>query len=269
MHPVDFSYTAPTSVAEVCAELSDEPGRACLLAGGMSLMPLLVRRMKRPQRLIDITRIDSLRPVAATGDGLRVGAAVTQRTLERSAELTGYDLLRQALPRIGTVPTRNRGTIGGSLAHADPAAQLGVCLVALGGELVATSNSGSRRIPATDFFRHPYRTALRTDELLTEVLFARPARGTVSYFESVSLRGIGDPPLLSVALLAHPRADAPPRLVVGGAGQSPTRVPVDVTDAVAEFLHFDGNTRAGAAHRRRLAAHTVARLLRRFREEVR
>lgn len=284
MHPVDFTYTAPTDVARACAELAEHPGRACLLAGGMSLMPQLVRRVTRPQRLVDITRIASLRQLTSTGDGLSVGATVTQRTLEQSAEVGGYDLLRQALPRIGTVPTRNRGTIGGSVAHADPAAQLGVCLLALGGELVATSGDGPRRIPATDFFRDPYRTVLRSDELLTEVRFTRPADDVAGYFESVSLRGTGDRPLISAALLADRRADARPRMVVGGPGQIPIRVPLDIGDcpgdlsdeqiadtsfAVGAALRFHDDIRASAAHSKRLAVGVVDRLLRRLREEAR
>lgn len=284
MHPVDFSYTAPTNVAEACAELSDQPGRTCALAGGMSLMPQLVRRAARPRRLVDITRIGSLRRLTPTADSLRVGAAVTQRTLERCTELTDFDLLRQALSRVGTVPTRNRGTVGGSLAYADPAAQIGVCLLALGGEVSATSTDGARRIPAPEFFQQTHRSALRHDELLTEVRFARPAEGTVGYFESVSLRGVGDTPLISVALLAHRRAATPPRLVIGGAGQIPTAVPLapwdapgdlseeeiaDASSAVRRALRFEDDVRASGAHRMRLAVRVVGGLLRRVREEFR
>lgn len=284
MHPVDFSYTAASTVEQVCAELPADPDGTRLLAGGMSLLPALIRRDERPRRLIDITGIDRLRHLSTSSAGLRVGAAVTQRVLERSAELAEYALLRRALPLVGSVPTRNRGTVCGSLAHADPAAQLGVCLVALGGELTAMSSAGVRQIPATEFFRSPYRTALRPDELLTEVTFARPAAGTLCYFDQVSLRGVGDRPLISIALTVRPGRDRQPRLVVGGAGQSPFIAPPEITalaadpsdDAIAaaatalgQAVQFADDARTSAAHRRRLTVRLVARLLHRWREDTR
>ena len=284
MHPVDFSYTAASSVSQVCAELRADPDETRLLAGGMSLLPALIRRAERPRRLIDITGIPQLRRLSTSAAGLRVGAGVTQRTLERSAELAGYELLRRALPRVGSVPTRNRGTVCGSLANADPAAQLGVCLLALGGELTAWSSAGVRHIPATEFFLGPYRTALRRDELLTEVTFERPAIGTLCYFDQVSLRGIGDRPLVSMALTARPGRDQQPRLVVGGAGQCPSVAQAEITDVAAELsddaiaaaagalgqaVRFVADARVSAAHRRRLSVGLAGRLLHRWREDIR
>jgi CO/xanthine dehydrogenase FAD-binding subunit len=282
MHPVDFGYTTAKSVSQVCAELPADPGGTRLLAGGMSLLPALVRRAERPRRLIDITGIAQLRYLSTNAAGLRVGAGITQRTLERSAELDGYELLRQALPRVGSVPTRNRGTVCGSLANADPAAQLGVCLVALGGELTARSSAGVRQIPATEFFLGPYRTALRRDELLTEVTFERPAAGTLCYFDQVSLRGVADRPLISMALTARPNRQ--PRLVVGGAGRHPSVAPAEMTDLAAELsddaiaaaatalsqaVPFADDARVSAAHRRRLSVRLAGRLLHRWREDLR
>ncbi|WP_051020668.1 FAD binding domain-containing protein [Nocardia araoensis] len=281
MHPVDFGYSAPTTVAQACTELSGGSRCTRLLAGGMSIMPQIIRRLARPEHLVDITRIAALQQLTSTGEGLRVGAAVVQRRLEGSAELAGYDLLRQALPRIGSVSTRNRGTVVGSLAHADPGAQLGVCLVALGGELTAVSTAGARHIPVTDFFRGPYTTALRADELLTDVTFARPPLHTIGYFESVSLRGRGDTPLISVALLGRRRVDAVPRLVVGGAGRIPSPIPASILDDLSDksiasashtlqqVLRFDDDLRASADHRVRLTVRVLTRLLHRYREESR
>ncbi|MFJ5261945.1 FAD binding domain-containing protein [Streptomyces sp. NPDC088387] len=284
MHPVDFSYTAASSVSQVCAELPADLDGTRLLAGGMSLLPALIRREARPRRLIDITGIPQLRHLSTSAAGLHVGAGITQRTLERSSELAGYELLRRALPLVGTVPTRNRGTICGSLAHADPAAQLGVCLVALGGELTARSSSGVRRIPATEFFRGPYRTALRRDELLTKVTFERPAVGTLCYFDQVSLRGVGDRPLVSMALTVRAGRNNQPRLVVGGAGQRPLAAPAEIMalaadpsdDAIAaaatalgRAVQFADDARATAAHRQRLSVRLFGRLLRQWREDIR
>ena len=284
MRPAPFGYVAATTIAQVCAELAEDPAGTRILAGGQSLMPRLVRRQERPRRLIDITRVQGLHEFVATAEALRIGAAVTQRTAEKHAATTSFGVLAQALPWVGKVTTRNRGTVCGSLANANPAAELGVCLVVLGGEITAVSARGERRIAAADFFGPPGRTALADDELLHSVRFDRPAAGTVGRFEEVTIRGAGDTPLLSVAVSARTDDGTDLRIGLGAEGQPPTLAPHEVTaglagslddrtiDDAVQFwvarLAFGADSRAGAQHRRRLAVNVVARQLRRLREDL-
>lgn len=286
MHPAPFDYLAAASVDEACVALVDDPSGTRVLAGGQSLMPRLVRRLERPRRLVDITRIAELHDLHATADGLRVGAAATQRAAEFSPGVAGFHVLAQALPRVGKVTTRNRGTICGSIAHANPAAELGVCLVALGGEITAVSSNGSRQIAAADFFRAPFRTALHPGELVHSVTFHRPKTESVGYFDEVTLRGAGDTPLISAAVTGcvvdGEATDV--RIVVGGAGQIPVLADPAISgglrgrlddDAVERAAHaftagltFTGDAHGSADHRRRLAVRMVARLLRRLGKDL-
>lgn len=296
MHPASFDYLAAKSVDEACAALAQDPSGTRILAGGQSLLPLLVRRLDRPRRLVCVTGITGLHGLYATPAGLQVGAAVTQRSAEQYCRISEFGVLAQALPRLGIVTTRNRGTICGSLAHANPAAELGVCLLALGGEIVAASRAGSRaesgaglragfrRIPAEEFFLAPHQTALRADELLHTAIFHRPMG--IGFFDEVTLRGTGDAPLLSAAVNAR-IADGQVvdiRIAVGGAGQVPVLAGRSVTAtlhgrlddmavaeasrAFAEDLEFHSDAHCSAQHRRRLAIRVVARLLERVRREL-
>jgi len=284
MHPAPFDYLAARSVDEACAALSLDPDGTRVLAGGQSLLPRLVRRLERPRRLVDITTVAELRGLRPTPHGLQIGAAVTQRTGELCSALRGFGLLAQALPRVGKVTTRNRGTICGSLAHANPAAELGVCLLALGGKIAGVSAEGFRRIAAEDFFVAPHRTALRADELLHTVTFHRPTG--IGHFDEVTLRGAGDTPLVSAAVQAHvvDGTVTDMRIAVGGAGQIPMLAGAALTGALrgrldddtieaagrdfAADLEFAGDAHGSGDHRRRLAAHLVTRLLHRVKSEL-
>lgn len=286
MRPAPFDYVAATTVAEACAELGRDPDGTRVLAGGQSLMPRLVRRLDRPRCLVDITRIAELHELCATADGLSVGAAVTQRTAEMYHATRGFGVLAQALPRVGKVTTRNRGTVCGSLANADPGAELGVCLLLLGSEITAISTRGLRRIAAENFFRAPRRTALHDDELLHTVRFNRPPVGTIGHFDKVTIRGAGDTPMLSVAVSARIGDDGATDVCigVGGEGQTPMLAPTAITAPLAASLDdaaidhashllaaelgFSDDARACADHRRRLAIRVVGRLLRRLREDL-
>lgn len=277
MRAAPFDYVAATTVEHACAELREAPDQTRILAGGMSLVPRLVLRIERPRRLVDIGRVSELRVLDATAKGLTVGAAVTQREVERCGLLPAFGLLAQALPRVGTVPTRNRGTVCGSIAHANPAAELGVCLLAGGGEVTAVSTAGSRSIGAGDFFVGPHRTALRTDELLREVTFAQPEPGSIGYFDEVTLRGTGDTPLVCAAVTCRTGNGVPAdlRVVVGGAGQEPllvrppdTAFDPDAVDTLLSVLKFADDPHCTGEHRRRLAVRLVTRLLHRLREDV-
>ncbi len=277
MRAAPFEYVAATTVEHACTELGLMPDETRILAGGMSLVPRLVLREERPRRLVDIGRVSELRGLEATATGLTVGAAVTQREVEGSALLLEFGLLAQALPRVGTAPTRNRGTVCGSIAHANPAAELGVCLLAGGGEISAVSTSGSRTIAADDFFIGPHRTALRADEVLREVTFTRPEPGSIGYFDEVTLRGPGDTPMVSAAVTCRIDNGLPAdlRVVVGGAGQKPLllRPPDAAPDPLAvehllTALEFADDPHCTGEHRNRLAARLVTRLLYRLREDL-
>jgi carbon-monoxide dehydrogenase medium subunit len=176
MYPASFDYHAPTSVDDALALLGTFGDDAKLLAGGHSLIPLLKLRFARPAHLIDIRHIPGLTGIRQEGDAVVIGALTTHRTVERS------DLLRRALPVvaeaahvIGDPLVRNAGTLGGSLAHADPGADLPAVMLALGAEVRATGPRGARTIMADDFFVGVLTSALEPDEILTEVRIPLPA----------------------------------------------------------------------------------------------
>ena len=170
MIPAAFAYDRPTTLDEAVGLLSGTHD-VKVLAGGQSLLPLLKLRLAGATRLVDIGRIAELRGIRETSDGgLSIGALTTYRDLQSSAVATRYRCLAEALPNIGDLQVRNRGTIGGSAAHADPASDIPAVLLALDATLVARARNGERRIPASSFFRGPFHTALADGELLTEIV---------------------------------------------------------------------------------------------------
>jgi aerobic carbon-monoxide dehydrogenase medium subunit len=172
MKPANFDYYRPEEAADavrLLAELGDE---AKLLAGGQSLIPMLALRLTVFGHLVDIGRIDGLRRIERRAGEVRIGAGTTAAAVEHSADVAaGVPLLARATPFVGHFQIRNRGTIGGSLAHADPAAEYPAVAVALDAELEALSPRGTRRIPASAFFTGLWGTVLEPDELLTGVTF--------------------------------------------------------------------------------------------------
>jgi carbon-monoxide dehydrogenase medium subunit len=169
MIPAAFGYTRADSVEEALRILGSDNG-AKVIAGGMSLLPLMKLRLAQPAMLVDIGRLDELRGISELEDGrLAVGALTTYAELLDSRAVH-YGVLRDALPRIGDVQVRNRGTVGGSLAHADPASDLPAALLALDAELVLQSATGERHVRASGFFEGAFATGLRHDELLTQVV---------------------------------------------------------------------------------------------------
>jgi CO/xanthine dehydrogenase FAD-binding subunit len=197
--PPRFDYLAPASVAEALAVLAERGEEAKVLAGGQSLVPLLAFRLVRPGTLVDLNEVAGLDGIRLADGRLVIGAMTRQRAVERSALVRERcPLLAEAMPQIGHVQIRNRGTIGGSLAHADPAAELGAVVAALDGELVLRSARGERVLGPERFFRAYLTTAAEPDELLVEVrLPVVPAR-TGSAFLEVSRRH-GDFALVGVA----------------------------------------------------------------------
>ena len=170
MIPTQFDYVAPTTLAEAVSLLAEHKDDAKILAGGHSLIPAMKLRLAQPQLLIDIGRIKDLSYVREEAGHLRIGAMTTHYELESSARVREIcPLLSACAGSIGDVQVRNRGTIGGSLAHADPAADWPAAILALDAELVATSASGERTIKATDFFVDMLTTALAPGEILREI----------------------------------------------------------------------------------------------------
>jgi carbon-monoxide dehydrogenase medium subunit len=167
-----FAYHAPTTVAEAVGLLAEHGDGAKPLAGGQSLIPLLAMRLARFDHLVDLNRVAGLDTIERARDHVRVGAVVRQATAERDATVAAaVPQLAKALPHVGHVQIRNRGTVGGSTAHADPASELPAVALALDAELELAGPSGERTVPATAFFEGTWMTALQPDEVLTAVSY--------------------------------------------------------------------------------------------------
>jgi carbon-monoxide dehydrogenase medium subunit len=182
-------YEAPATIAEAVDLLAEHQDEASVLAGGQSLIPLLALRLARPAVLIDINSLRELSGVSAADGWVAVGAMTREYEAEESATIAGaVPLLAAALPLIGHEAIRSRGTIGGSLAHADPAAELPAVARALDAELVVRSRSGDRVIPAAQWFEGYLATARRPDEILVEARFPAAGPGTGAAFQEVARR---------------------------------------------------------------------------------
>jgi carbon-monoxide dehydrogenase medium subunit len=170
MIPAAFDYVRARSLDDALARLAAGAGSVRAIAGGQSLLPLMKLRLARPETLIDIGRLAELRGVRKLPDGrVAVGALTTYDEMMADEILGHYGLLKDALPNIGDVQVRNRGTIGGSIAHADPASDMPAILLALDAEIVVRSARGERALAATSFFEGAFATALEPDELITEI----------------------------------------------------------------------------------------------------
>jgi aerobic carbon-monoxide dehydrogenase medium subunit len=218
-------YEAPTTVAEATGLLAEYLDEASVLAGGQSLIPLLALRLARPAVLIDINGIDELSGVSATNGRVAIGAMTREYVAEKSETVAGrVPLLAAALPLIGHEAIRSRGTIGGSLAHADPAAELPAVARALDAEFVVRGQSGERVIPAAEWFEGYLTTSRRPDELLLEVRFPAARPGTGISFQEVARRH-GDFAIVglaaSVTLSGGAISDA--RLAFAGLSDVPVR----------------------------------------------
>lgn len=200
MKPADFLYHRPASLPEALRLLADYDGDARLLAGGQSLMPMMNMRLVRPAALIDINRISELGAVDLRRDGsARIGAMVRYATVETHAGLAvAQPLLGQVIAHVGDPQVRNRGTLGGSLAQADPSGNVPLAALALGAMLVAQSVRGRREIDIASFFAGPYATVLADDEVLTEIALP-PHPGSAVFTEIV--RRHNDFAVLSLAVV--------------------------------------------------------------------
>jgi carbon-monoxide dehydrogenase medium subunit len=204
MKPPPFDYAAPTDVAEVLELLRESPEDAALLAGGQSLMPVLNMRMAQPRLVVDLNRVAGLDSIEETAGGrVRFGSMVRQRRVELDG-LTGerLPLLTRAVRHVAHAPIRVRGTIGGSLAHADPAAELPATIAALDGTLTLQGPAGERTVAAGDFFAGPLTTVIDPGELLVGVEVQPPPPGSGSAFLEVA-RTHGAFALVAVAATVH------------------------------------------------------------------
>lgn len=287
MKPPRFEYFEPESVDEAIGLLARHGGEATVLAGGQSLVPMLNFRLARPAVLVDLNRIPALAYVQEQDGGLVLGAMTRQREVERSALVRARcPLLFEAIRLIGHPQIRARGTIGGSLAHADPAAELPAVVTGLGGTLVARGPSGRRELKPSEFF-HGYLThGLAPGELLVEIrLPALPPRTGTAFLE-VSRRH-GDFALVGVAVtVTLDAADRCERasLVFTGVGPVPAvaagaarvligeplsdRLLDAAADAVERELHPDSDLHASATYRRQVGAVLARRALASARERA-
>jgi aerobic carbon-monoxide dehydrogenase medium subunit len=190
MIPAAFAYDRPATLDEAIGLLAGDDVK--ILAGGQSLLPLLKLRVASASRLVDIGRIRELHGVRPTPDGgIAIGAMTTYREFEDSSAASRYGCLAEAIPQIGDLQVRNRGTIGGSAAHADPSSDIPAVLLALDATFVARSKSGDRRIPATSFFSGGFETVLADGELLTEILIGPAPAGSASVYRKLGQRASG------------------------------------------------------------------------------
>ncbi|MCB0067385.1 MAG: xanthine dehydrogenase family protein subunit M [Caldilinea sp.] len=229
MKPAPFAYFAPHNLDEALDLLAQHGYDGKVLAGGQSLIPTMNFRLAQPAALVDINRVAELAFLDEdAGGGLRIGALTRQRTLERSAAVASRaPLLHATMPYIAHVQIRNRGTLGGSLAHADPAAELPAVMVALGARFRLQSRRGARWVAAADFYIGLFTTALQEDELIAEIeIPAMPARAGWSIQEIA--RRHGDYAIVGVAAVVELDPAGlcrAARLIYFSVGEGPTAAP--------------------------------------------
>ncbi len=280
MKPPPFGYSAPTTLDEALVLLREHGEDARPLAGGQSLIPLLSFRLARPSHLVDLAGIGELGNINVDGGHLVIGAMVREGAAERHEDVSHLvPLLAQALPLIGHPAIRSRGTIGGSLAHADSAAELPAVALLLDAELVVQSNArGKRTIKAADFFIGFFTTALEPDEILTEVRIPGAEPHTGSAIEEVARRH-GDFAMVGAAAMVRLEngkvADA--RVALTGVSDVPVRAieaeailvgaePTDeafatAADEAAKSLSPPADLHGSSAYRRHIAAVLMSRTL--------
>ena len=282
MKPAPFRLHAPESVPDVLGLLAEHGDEAKVLAGGQSLVPMLALRLARFGHLVDVNRVRGLDAIAASDGWLRVGATARHRDLETDPSVAAQvPLLAGATPFVGHAQIRNRGTVGGAIAHADPAAEYPAVAVALDAVMEVAGPGGTREVPAGSFFEGTWATALAPDELLTAVRFpvwdgcqgvgveeiARrqgdfalvgvvcalgwSGTGDRANRAALALFGVGATPM---------RATAAEQLLVQGAG------PIEVAAAAVESVHPLDDLHASGAYRRKVAGVLVRRAVQRASE---
>jgi len=278
MKPAQFDYYDPPTLSEALQLLEQFGETARPLAGGQSLVPMMNMRIARPAQLVDLNRVSELDYLTVENGQLRIGAMTRQRAIERSPIVAqGWPLLKEATRYVGHVQIRNRGTVGGSLAHAFPSAELPVVMIALDASLVLRRSQSERIIPAMEFFVDAMTTALKPGELLVEIRVPQWPSETKWAFQEISRR-YGDFALMGVAGLLTVTADGTidrARLVFTGAtphsskiaeerlvGQKPDpKLFREVATTAAAELETESDIHASAEYRKEVAAVLARRVL--------
>ena len=271
-----FAYARATSVGNALELLAAHGGKAKVLAGGQSLMPAMNLRLISPELIVDIGDLAELRGIAVTGDVVRIGALTRHVDLLNSSEIAAHvPLLTEAIAHVAHPAIRNRGTIGGSLAHADPAAELPACMVALNATIIVSGPAGERRVPAPDFFTGIYETVLSADELLVAVELPVAQKNSAHFFCEFARRH-GDYGIVGLAAQAIVEGDiltdlqlaffaVSDRPVLAKAATKLLNVAVtsvilsEASKALGEELDPQGDQQASASMRRHLAKVLLAR----------
>ena len=280
MKPARFDYACPSTLAEAVALLGRHKGAAKAMAGGQSLVPLMAFRLAQPELIVDLKRIPGLDRIEIGAQGVKLGAKVRWVDIQREARLAvAHPLLAEAVRHIAHYQIRNRGTVGGSIAHADPAAEMPGIAVACDAEIHATGPGGARTIKAADFFLGPLQTSLAADELITHIQLPAWPHGRRSAFLEFARRR-GDFALAGVAVFYDPGQDGKAgnaHVGVIGMGDRPRRLPRteaaingrpldDAAIAVAALaaskeVEPSGDIHAGPEYRRGLVATLTERAL--------
>jgi aerobic carbon-monoxide dehydrogenase medium subunit len=276
MKAAAFAYARATSVSNALELLGAHGDRAKVLSGGQSLMPAMNLRLISPELIVDIGEIAELRGITVTGGVIRIGALTRHVDLLRSAEIAAHaPLLTRAIAHIAHPAIRNRGTIGGSLAHADPASELPACMLALNATIIIRGQAGERRIAAKDFFTGIYETALSAQELLVAVELPAAQKNSVHFFHEFARRH-GDYAITGLAAQATVEGDVftdlrsaffavSDRPVLAKAAQKLVNVAVtpailaEASSALGEELDPHDDQQASASMRRQLAKVLLAR----------
>ena len=258
MKPPRFDYVRAASVEEAIEVLAEHGDDARVLAGGQSLVAMLNMRLLAPEVIVDVSRVPELATITRTEDAIEFGAAVTQAAAQRFDGLNAHlPLVARALPFVGHYQTRARGTVCGSIAHADPSSELPLCLAVLDGEVVLRSSRGTRVVAAADFQQDVLTTACEPDEMIVAVRFPLHAPGDGCAFTEFGIRH-GDFAIVAVAAIA---SATQVRVAIGGCSDRPhvTDCPPLAGEALAERLNalawslpFDDDHHASARYRRDL-----------------
>jgi CO/xanthine dehydrogenase FAD-binding subunit len=278
--PVPFDYVRPNSIEQICAFLAQDSD-ARVIAGGQSLVPMLAMRLARPTQLIDILRLPELSGIRESGNSIVIGATTRQAAAERDPLIAvKLPLLAKVFPWVGHPATRRRGTIGGSIAHADPSAEIPLVALTLGAEIVVRETRGETAIKASEFFLGPMVTAIPQSALLTEIRFpVWPQRRVGTGFHEVNARHSDFAFVCAAAQIALDQAGrcTACAIGIGGLGEFPLRldhaanvlIGTDIGDAaVAEAidaamadLDIWGDLHASADYRRRTGSVLARRAL--------